>query len=362
MLDTTWHYGVVVGIDQYPKIEDGKLDLHCPIEDARRIQEWLTSHQGGNLASERVTTLTRTVPPGRPPPAPIFDEINAAILSCAADFLKRRRQVLSTEVQRKSAWQRSRFYFYISGHGMDGDGDDAVLITANATPDSLNHISTRNVLNRLKQDRVFGEIVIFADCCRELAAVPVQALPWNLSKYAGYNDPRLPRIFAAFASRNRTSAFEPPPDSPIKNSLFTQALLEGLEGGTPGNTVNSDNLKRFLYSRVPKLAEQTSKPDQYPEIIGDDDIEFGSTSKSYRVTLKARPGSIFDGASAVDAIQMEGGMLRARVTLPASAAHRFEGTLPTGYYAVVATGDDPLQSTTVHALRVVGEDVIESIG
>jgi uncharacterized caspase-like protein len=361
MLESTWHYAVVVGIDQYPKIENGELNLRCPIKDAERMHEWLTARQGGNIPSERAVLLTRTMPPDRRPPAPIFDEINSAILDAAADFVKRRKKMLPTEVARRAAWQKSRFYFYLSGHGMDGEGDDAALITANATTDSLNHISTRQVLNRLKQEHVYAEIVIFADCCRELAAVPVQVLPWNLSKYAGFNDPRLPKIFVALASRNRTSAFEPPESSPIKNSLFTQGLIEGLEGGVPGNSVNSGNLKRFLLARVPQLAQMTAKPDQYPELLGDDDIEFGSTSKSYQVTLTAQTNSAFAGMPAVDAVEMIGGVVRTRVTFPAGAGRRFEGKLPTGYYAIVPSGTDPLQSTAVHALRVLGEDVNEHI-
>src|SRR5271165_1672451 len=129
MLDTTWHYAVVVGIDEYPRIENGKRNLQCPLKDAEQMQAWLTSPQGGNLDPSRVKVLTRTLPAGRNPPVPVLDEINSAILDCADDFLDRRKTSLPDEATRKKAWQNSRFYFYISGHGMDGDGDDAVLIT-----------------------------------------------------------------------------------------------------------------------------------------------------------------------------------------------------------------------------------------
>jgi len=139
MVDTTWHYAVVVGIDKYPAIEAGRYDLKCPIEDALRMQEWLSSRHGGNLDG-RVTTLTRTIPAGRPPPAPVLDEINKAIIDCAKDFVSRRTKALKTEAARKAAWQTSRLYFYTSGHGMDGEGDDLALITANASLESLNHI------------------------------------------------------------------------------------------------------------------------------------------------------------------------------------------------------------------------------
>jgi uncharacterized caspase-like protein len=362
MLDSQWHYAVVVGIDQYPDLENGRRNLRCPLEDARRMEEWLSSPQGGNLAG-RVITLTRTVPPDRPPPRPVFDEINAAIIRSAKDFVKRRQSEMpDDEAAQKAAWQRSRFYFYISGHGMDGEGDDAVLITANASFESMNHISTRNVVNKLKQDRVFGELVIFADCCRDFSSRPIWPLPWNLANLEGYKVPRFPKTFVAFASRTRTSAFEPPPESPIKASIFTQALLEGLGGGVPGNTVNADNLKKFLYQRVPKLAELTSSDPQYPEFSGDDDIEFGATSRSYQVTLKVRTGAGVDRLDALEAVEMTGGSERSRTSLARTGTRQFAGSLPTGYYAIVPPGADPRKRQPIHSLKVVAEDVSESIG
>src|SRR5262249_12684820 len=362
MSDTTWHYAVVVGIDEYPQIDNGNYNLRCPLEDARRMEQWLTSPQGGNLDASRVKVLTRTVPPGRQPPVPVFDEINSAILDCAAEFVQRRKNTLPNEAARKAAWKESRFYFYISGHGMDGEGDDSVLITANATRMSMNHISTRNVLNALKTDKVFGELVVLTDCCRDLAGVIVQALPWDLRNYAGYNDPVLPRTFVARASRNRQKAYEPPPGASIKNSIFTQALLEGLQGGVPGNTVDSKNLENFLYNYVPKLATGLSSPEQNPEINADPGIVFVHSSKSYKVTLTARSGSAFAGQTAVDVLEMERAAVRSRVTLPATAPDVFTGALPTGFYAVVPEGGDPMAGALVHPLSVIGKDTDETIG
>jgi uncharacterized caspase-like protein len=354
MLDTRWHYAVVVGIDQYPRIEAGKRDLRCPLEDARRMAEWLSSRQGGNLAG-RITTLTRTIPPGRTPD-PVFDDINAAILKCAADFVTDRRRELRDEAARKAAWQTSRFYFYISGHGMDGQGDDAALITANATYESMNHISTRSVINRLRRHTVFGEIVVLADCCREFPAVDVQELPWDLRRFKGYEEDGFPKSFIAYASRTRKRAYEPPPGSPIKNSIFTQALLEGLEGGVPGNQVDSKSLESFLYNYVPVLARRLKTPDQNPEIKADPDIVFVQSSKSYLVTLAAGPGSPFAGLFAIDAIETVGQTVRSRVTLPVDSPGVFKGTLPTGYYLAVPSGADPFRESAAFPFRVLGED------
>lgn len=356
MLDTTWHYAVVVGIDQYPSIDGGKIDLQCPIQDAQRIEQWLKSPAGGNLAG-RVKTLTRTFPPGRLPPAPVFDEINAAILSCAEEFVVTRRKALQSEHDRKAAWKSSRFYFYISGHGMDGDGDDAVLVTANATRTSMNHISTRNVLNRLRQDKVFAEIVVLADCCRELAGVTIQSLPWDLSGYIGYNDPQFPKTFVAYASRHRKRAFEPSPGSSVANSLFTQALIEGLEGGVKGSQVDSQSLQNFLYNYVPELAARHSRPDQNPEIRCDPGIVFVHKSKTYRVRFTVARGSAFVATTAVDAIEIDGKAIKSRVTLQASAPGVFEGSLPTGYYIAAPEGADPFKgSPPIVAFSVLGED------
>jgi uncharacterized caspase-like protein len=354
MLDTRWHYAVVVGIDQYPRIDAGKRDLRCPREDARRMAEWLSSRQGGNLAG-RVTTVTRTIPPARTPD-PVFDDINSAILKCAEDFVTDRKRQLLDEAARKAAWRTSRFYFYISGHGMDGEGDDAALITANATYQSMNHISTRNVLNQLRKSTVFGELVVLADCCRDLVGTDVQPLPWDLRDFKGYNDDGLPRAFVAYASRTRKRAYEPPADSPIKNSIFTQALLEGLEGGVSGNQVDSKSLESFLYNYVPVLARRLKTPDQNPEIKADPDIIFVQNSKSYVVTLTAGPGSAFAALPAVDAVETLGQTVRSRVTLALDKPGVFKGTLSTGYYVAVASGADPFGGSPVFPFNVLGED------
>jgi len=356
MADNPWHYAVVVGIDQYPRIDAGSYDLKCPIRDAETVSGWLTSAQGGNLAPERVATLTRTIPAGRSPPVPVYDEINSAILGCVDDFLTRRNKELSNETERKKAWKMSRFYFYISGHGMAGDGDDAVLITANATRKTLNNISTRNVLLKLKNEKVFGELVVLADCCRELAAAEVQTLPWDLAEYRGYNDPILPRSFVAYASRNRKRAFEPPPGSAVMTSIFTRALIEGLEGGVPGNEVESKSLENFLYNYVPKLAEQLGTPPQNPEIRSDPGIIFVQTSKSYRVTLRAAAGSPFAALGSINAVETQGKLVRSRYTLNSSAPGVFTGTLPTGFYLAVASGADPFAGAPHFAFSVLGQD------
>ena len=361
-MDTSWHYAVVVGIDKYPRIDNGRFDLRCPPDDARKVGAWLVSSQGGNIDESRVKVLTRSTPGGRAPPVPVFDEINAAILDCVTEFVDRRTTTLPNESARKLAWQNSRFYFYVSGHGMDGDGDDAVLITANATRASMNHISARNVINQLRKHKVFGELVVLADCCRDLAGVAVQDLPWDLNNFSGFNDPVRPRSFIAYASRNLKKAFEPSKGAALENSIFTQALLEGLSGGVPGNEVNSANLADFLYNYVPKLAQQSSNSDQNPDIKADPGIIFIRTSKLYGVTITARPGSIYASLPAVDALDSAKSAEQNRNVLPAVRPGVFEGCLGTGYYAIVPPGGNPFRGSPVFPLCVLGEDINESFG
>jgi len=360
MADTTWHYAVVVGIDEYPRIENGRKNLRGPMEDAEDMAAWLTDAKGGNLDPARVKLLTRKAPGGRSPPVPVLDEISDAILGCAADFVDRRKTTLPNEAARKAAWQKSRLYFYVSGHGIDDEGDDAALVTANASSVSLNHISTRNVLNKLTKERVFGELVILADCCREMIGVGAQPLIWDLTPYRGYNVRSLPRTFIGLASRNRQKAFEP--GDKYRNSIFTQALLEGLKGGVSGNLVTSETLEKFLYSVVPKLAQEQKGEDQDPKIDGDPDIVFMHNSTNYQVTLTARPGSPFAALPAVDALETDKAVVRSRVPLPAAAPGVFKGMLATGFYAIVPPGGDPMAGSPVHALSVLGKDTDEAIG
>lgn len=357
-----WHYAVVVGVDQYPRINGGDFDLKCPIDDAEQIKEWLISSGGGDVHPDRVKVLTRLLPAGRNPPVPVFDEINEAIIECTEDFKRRREQKFSKQADQKEAWKQSRFYFYISGHGVDGEGDDAVLITANASLISLNHISTRSVLNKLKTSRAFADLVVWADCCRDLPTVTIQDLPWDLGE-RGYNIPKMPRSFIAYAARNRKKAYEPNGGS-SKNSIFTQVLLEGLKGGVPGKHVDSDNLRKFMLDCVPRRALELTDVEQHPEINADTGILFGKpVIKDYLVKLTPRAGSVFESLPSVDILDMDNATIRSRRTFLADSDGVFIGRLETGFYGVVPPGGNPLQDgSPVQPIGVFGKDTNETIG
>ena len=343
-----WHYAVVVGIDQYPELDGGKRNLTCPLADAIEVAGWLGDPDGGQLPAQNVHLITRESPKldSRRPPVPLQEEIYRAILTVVRAFHAAKDELPSATEQKK-AWEQSRFYFYISGHGIDASGDDTVVIAANSSHDYLGmHISTRGLLNTLRKDSVFAEIVVIADACREFAYSAIAPPPFLMDRYKGFNSELGSKVFYASASRTRKKAYEPPPEAGLTHSFFTHSLLQGLRGGVVGGEVTSEKLSDFLYNDVPALTKRFLNVSQNPEISFDPGIVFvRSPQRTHEVVASTKEARQFAGVSALDAIVYAGGGVKERfgfVVDPDGFTHRVQ--LPGGSYLIVPQGADPLQA------------------
>lgn len=364
------HYAVVVGVDQYPRFLNGKKNLNCPMDDARAVRDWLLRPDGGNLPvgpqpnqSPNLTLITREVPNGRQPPCPVVDEILKAIRETAAAF--HNRYSLLDDQSKAEMWGSSRLYLYLSGHGIDVAGSDAVLLGANAEEGLFFHLSVQGIVDRFKLAKTFRELVVWTDCCRTASGIQIAPALIDLTPYQ-YEGVGNVQIFFARASMTQQPAYEPPADklSQGRNSFFTRALLEGLGGGVVGAAqgIRPQNLKPFLKSRVPALSRQYYGVEQSPDITPDDDMEFvaGKPPTEFPVRLKIGTGSPFTDPNSVrvfSGIEDPAGPTEYFPT--ATTPGVFEFSLPNGLYVV--TRDLTDQNTPAKTFYVRGAAIEQEI-
>jgi hypothetical protein len=347
------HYAVVVGVDQYPRFLNGKKNLNCPMDDARAVRDWLLRPDGGDLPvaghpdeSPNLTLITREVPNGRPPPCPLVDEILKAIRVTAATL--HNKYSLLDDQSKAEIWASSRLYLFFSGHGIDAAGSDAVLLGANAEEGLFFHLSVQGIVDRFKVAKTFRELVVWTDCCRTASGIQIAPALIDLTPYE-YKGPDDVRVFFARASRTQQAAYEPPAAKLAegRNSFFTRALLEGLNGQVVGAAqgIRPRNLRPFLEIRVPELSRQYYRGvEQAPDISPDDDMEFvaGQAPTEFSVRLRIRAGSPFAAPNTVrvfSGVENPGGPTE--YFPKATSAGLFEFSLPNGLYVVTRDLTDP---------------------
>jgi uncharacterized caspase-like protein len=363
------HYAVVVGVDEYPRFRKGKQNLNCPQTDARAIRDWLVRPDGGNLPpaesgaeeSPNLTLITREVPTGRQPPCPVVNEIVRAIKTTAETFYNKYSQLDA------AIWNTSRLYLFFSGHGLDAEGSDAVLLGADAEDNLFFHLSVQSIVNKFKVAKTFREIVVWTDCCRTASAITIVPVILDLTpyRYTGAGDVQ---VFFARASKTQQPAYEPPKEKlmEIQNSFFTWALLEGLNGGVvrASDGVSSQNLRPYLEARVPQLSQTYYETvQQHPDITPDDDIEFVSASAHslvFQVRLTVKPGSGFTGLKNVRIFShLENPATAEEHPVTSVSSGVFEATLSNGLYLV--TTDLNIPGAPTFTFQVLGSNVEKEI-
>lgn len=248
------HYAVAVGINRYPEFRN----LTFAKGDAEAFVEWLRRSDGGDVPEANAKLIVvedNEVPNGtrredaKPTHARVLDEIKAMI-----------RRVEAHIEDHPEDWERTRFYLFVSGHGIAPEPNDAALLTANAGPDDLGfNIPAGELIRFLAESKTFREVVVFADCCRErLQNTPPPWIPW--SRRTG--DRGAVQEFFGCATEYGDLAYEPSNinalDPDDLRGYFTKALLEGLAGAAAqvgDRQINSLNLSRYLKMRVEELTK-----------------------------------------------------------------------------------------------------------
>ncbi len=179
----------------------------------------------------------------------------AHIYSAIKPFKDRMEEVREDDVV---AWENSRLYFYVSGHGFSSSASDVALLTADARKGDWNHVSCEMLVEHFRSVQSFHELVVFADCCRDRVPTVAPSGPfWEKpdTLYAGST-----RDILGFATGYGSKAFEPGVDADDQRGYFTKALLEGLGGRArnPDGDVDTTSLEAYVIPRLEELT--TNKP------------------------------------------------------------------------------------------------------
>lgn len=239
-------YALVIGINSYPKWNNGAKSLQGAVSDAEHFHKWLTNPQGGGL-----------------------NPLNAKLILSTNNNLEPRQSRIDDafgEIRDQSKGKdRRRFYFYFSGHGHSrgGSWQQQSLCLANWSPEDAGaalHLESylKASIGCLK----FAEAVFFIDCCRVRAIAP-------LGKQSDLEcgDPDKNGRYSAivYGCDQYTPTYEGELNGEIRG-YFTFALLKILEEGA----IELRDLINKLKVVVPQISgtkKQTVSADQADTII-----------------------------------------------------------------------------------------------
>jgi uncharacterized caspase-like protein len=259
------HYGVVVGIDRYPRLKHAG-HLKFARSDAKRFHEWLVSPSGGALPDENADLLNdppRPLSIGREP-YPAQRHVNDVFTSCAAAVQAHARPG-------EAAWQNTRIYVYVAGHGYAPSDGVAALLLADAADGQLGyHLEISRYVAWLVKAAIFREVLVFSDCCRRQysKAALSATVPFEIKDLA---EPVEVFSMIGYAARVGEDALEPEDavDPDQARGVFTGAVLDGLAGAAAdGGVVTSSRLAVFVRSAVETRTAQAKVP-QKVEFPGD---------------------------------------------------------------------------------------------
>jgi hypothetical protein len=251
------HYAVVLGIDSYPAF----TPLNYARKDAQAFRDWLLDADGGALPPGNVhlvsTDQTFTSP----------DDAVPTITEAVKAFREVHAAVRAGSKANPLDWEKTRLYVYAAGHGIAPAVSDAAVLLANATLDELGqNIPCQKWLDFYQTTQLFREVVVFADCCREVR----QGAP-GLGPPFTYHPGQRGEVswILGLATQYRDKSYEPTnkPENPDEQrGFFTRALLEALRNPS-GAAVTSINIGDYLHQRVISLTAGRPYP-QTPHITG----------------------------------------------------------------------------------------------
>lgn len=294
------HYAVVVGINRYPGIGD----LSGARADAEQFSAWLLDPAGGALPPENVVNVAvteddeahyATAQAARP----VSDEIDYAL----QDVTRRLRRKLEAD---PSAWEQSRMYFYVAGHGFAPQGGEGALFLANAEADALSrNIELPEYRRWCTSCAWFREMIVFADCCRTRVRNAVRGFGPRLDECAAPWMGKSSTWLIGFGSTLGKPTYElpTPGEDDQARGYFTRALLEGLRGAAPRDEAGALTAAT-LASYVRTVVTERTRGEPFPqeaEIVGPlaEEIRFGSTAQPPKRSIVLALPAAFAGEAKV---------------------------------------------------------------
>ncbi|WP_037878922.1 caspase family protein [Streptomyces sp. NRRL S-378] len=229
-------YALIIGIDHYPHLKE----LEGPVKDAKRVADWL--ERRGGLPRENVKRIESSrARQGQP----VLAEVDAAL------------EEILTRAEAPAGAGR-RLYIYFAGHGMSQELEHVALFMADAAEGHYNRAAANAVeYRKALARRVFREQIYLFDCCRRYDAITWGTKPnWDTNPKEK-NLTGLVQV-VMFAAGFQEAAWERRMHYDERRGLFTEALMEGLEGAAASQNriVTSDRLASYVQRRVEDLARR----------------------------------------------------------------------------------------------------------
>lgn len=232
-------YALVIGIAHYPHLKS----LLGPLNDARRVAEWLRGP--GGLPSGNVKVIESQ---GLEHERPVLPEINAGL-----DEIFERAEAQAQESPRRPV---RRLYVYFAGHGCSRERNHLALIMANANTRNLNRAMNATEYRNALARRMFPEQMYLFDCCRKYDSRITGHGPDWTSDDAEEDVQGLTQV-VMYAAGFKQAAYERSMRWSLRRGLFTQALMEGLEGAaaTESRMITSAGLGSYVQRRLAVLTK-----------------------------------------------------------------------------------------------------------
>lgn len=266
-------YAILVGISRY-KDEKQFPPLDGPLNDVQRVRAWLTSKTDGQEVPDgNVRTLATSAdllmkpPDGGWPSATVWAPTRTGFSEL---FTK-----IAFDDAGKPLKREGRLYLYFSGHGFSLDDDEtpsAALFSADNFGEVHSNLAGTIYALGVKRRRLFKEVVLIMDCCRDVFGNFVYNGPDFNQVGAGSSE--AVKLYALYAAPKRGKSQERElPDSEGKVvGLMTDALLRALKeapsdvagqvAGKVLTTVMEFNWKRWYPLKPMPPAPRGVSPDQ----------------------------------------------------------------------------------------------------
>jgi hypothetical protein len=246
-------FAIIIGINDYtPLNQYGLRTLQGAINDANKIEEWISSITGGKVPHANIKKIISNPNPLKP----LQDEIDDAFLD------------IEYSIKRKGGHAR-RLYFYFAGHGLgtlDSPNDTALCLANWSENRRQSALSSEQYKDNIHKYGYFEEIIFIADCCRntKINIKPKSPTFEALSPGLGAGQTKL---FVAYATQYQDQSFEVESANSERRGAFTTVLIDALNGAAANNgSIGADDLRDYLAKETPTLAQKNGYK-QIPDVF-----------------------------------------------------------------------------------------------
>jgi hypothetical protein len=322
-------FAIIIGINDYtPPTQNGLKTLQGAINDANKVEDWVSSATGGKVPVANIKKIISCPAPLKP----LQDEIDDAFLEIEADI-------------KAKGGLAKRLYFYFAGHGLgtlDNTMDTGLCLANWSEKRRQSALSSESYKDYIKQYGYFEEIIFIADCCRNTKINIKPKAPTFSSPVPGQAAGQT-KLFVAYATQYQDQSYEVESIDTEMRGAFTTILIEGLKGAAANNgLIGADDLRDYLIKETPELAQKQG----YKQIPDISHTYVNNTSLLTVEFVQTNLNFIF-GATRNNSCELIDGDLNVIATYDAGQNKNISIQLPKGLYLLRDTVTDESKSIQV---------------